>query len=158
MSFISISFYLSLLLLFFINYLVKSKYRIYILLIYSLIFYGINNLNFLPFILCFTVIIYIGGLCLQKWNHKTNYVILFIITLIPLFIYKYLDFEINIINRIFTTYDFNISLLNLTLPLGISFFTFQAITYIGDIYHQHIIAEKNILKVCLYLKLCDKGL
>ena len=151
MNFISISFYLSLLLLFFINYLVKSKYRIYILLIYSLFFYGINNINFLPFILCFAVIIYLGGLCLQKWNHKTNYVILFIITLIPLFIYKYLDFGISIINRIFITYDANISLLNLTLPLGISFFTFQAINYIGDIYHQRLIAEKNILKVYLYL-------
>ncbi|WP_440977696.1 MBOAT family O-acyltransferase [Sedimentibacter sp. LTW-03] len=70
------------------------------------------------------------------------------ITLIGLF--KYADFTIKNINTLFST---DIPLLKLALPIGISFYTFQAISYIIDVYRREVKAQKNIINLSLYISL-----
>lgn len=65
-----------------------------------------------------------------------------------LFIFKYLTFTLKNINLIFNT---DINTLNITLPIGISFFTFQAMSYVIDVYRKHGEAQKNIINVALYI-------
>lgn len=65
-----------------------------------------------------------------------------------LFIFKYLTFTGNIINSIFNV---NLSIPNIALPIGISFFTFQAMSYVIDVYRQKGEVQTNILYVGLYI-------
>jgi alginate O-acetyltransferase complex protein AlgI len=67
-----------------------------------------------------------------------------------LFWYKYLDFAICIVNSAFNE---AIPLKNIALPIGISFFTFQGMTYIIDLYRGVVSVQKNPLKVALYISL-----
>jgi D-alanyl-lipoteichoic acid acyltransferase DltB (MBOAT superfamily) len=65
-----------------------------------------------------------------------------------LFIYKYLDFGIGIVNQLFRT---NIHTIGIALPIGISFFTFQALSYVIDVYRGNVDVQKNPLFVALYI-------
>ena len=65
-----------------------------------------------------------------------------------LFIYKYADFFIRSVNYVFKS---NFSLLGLPLPIGISFFTFQAMSYVIDVYRKDVKAQKKILNILLYI-------
>jgi len=67
-----------------------------------------------------------------------------------LFIFKYLDFLIAIINKIFSL---NLPLCQIALPIGISFYTFQIISYVIDVYRGNVVAANNILKLGLYISL-----
>lgn len=67
-----------------------------------------------------------------------------------LFYYKYYDFTIENINEIFNT---NYSIKNIVLPIGISFFTFQGMSYIIDIYRNDGKVNKNPFSVALYISL-----
>lgn len=65
-----------------------------------------------------------------------------------LFIFKYLTFFTNIINIIFSS---DIKVLKLLAPMGISFYTLSALSYLIDVYNEKVDAEKNIVKIMLYL-------
>ena len=69
-----------------------------------------------------------------------------IVNLGILFIYKYLDFFIT--NNLL---GFDFPLKEIVLPIGISFFTFQAISYVVDVYRQTVAVQKNIINVALYI-------
>ncbi len=71
-----------------------------------------------------------------------------IINLSILFVFKYLMFTLTNINNIFGS---NLSVPNITLPIGISFFTFQAISYVIDVYRKNGEVQKNPLNVALYI-------
>lgn len=71
-----------------------------------------------------------------------------IINLSILFLFKYLMFTLTNINNIFGS---NLSVPNITLPIGISFFTFQAISYVIDVYRKNGEVQKNPLNVALYI-------
>lgn len=151
MSFFDLNFYILFAVIFIINYLVKNNLRIYFLLAFSLFFYGANDRKFIPLIMILSIIIYASGILIEKQRDKRLYIIVFIITLFPLIFYKYMDFGISIVNRYLLPETFSLPFLDLIAPLGVSYFTFQAITYIGDVYHGHLSAEKNFGKVCLFL-------
>ena len=71
-----------------------------------------------------------------------------LINLAVLFVFKYLVFSVGVINDIFGT---GLPVPNIALPIGISFFTFQAISYVIDIYREKGEVQKNILNVGLYI-------
>ena len=80
-------------------------------------------------------------------------IILFLTVVINLGIigyYKYIDFFIKTFNRLFNT---AIPVLNIVMPIGISFFTFQGLSYVIDIYRGHGKIQKNPLNVALYISL-----
>ena len=70
-----------------------------------------------------------------------------------LFFYKYLDFASGVINRLLGAVgiDMQIPLLGLLQPIGISFFTFKALSYVIDVYKGKINSEKNIINYSLYV-------
>lgn len=70
------------------------------------------------------------------------------------FIYKYLDFTIENLNRAGMLFGFQpIPLRNIALPIGISFFTFQAMSYVFDVYYRRGRVQKNPLNTALYISL-----
>lgn len=73
-----------------------------------------------------------------------------IISLGALIVFKYSDFLIENINGIFKT---KLVLLNLALPIGISFYTFQVLSYIIDIYNGKVAAQRSLIKLATYVSL-----
>ena len=112
-----------------------------------------------------TLITYWGGQILQlrneseevKYNEKKRrkrLVWLFaLLGLLPLFIFKYYNFLNNSIGEGLVEIGLQVSLpgLNWAVPVGISFFTFQAVGYMLDVYHGRIKAEKNITDYVLFV-------
>ena len=127
------------LLLFFASNKIKFDNKI-ILIIASLCFYSWWNINYLPLIILSILINFFLGKKIQKsQNNKKLFLffsILFNIGL--LFSFKYVDFFIS--NYNFLT-NSEVNRLNLPFPLGISFYTFQIITYLVDCYYDKIISN-----------------
>lgn len=120
--------------LFFFFYF-KSINIFYIFISSSLIFYSQWNFLFLP-LLIFTVIInYFLSKLIIKIKNKFYLFLSILINIIILILFKYLDFFIENINYIFNT---SFVELNLSFPLGISFYTFQIITLLLDCYYKNV--------------------
>ena len=94
------------------------------------------------------LIAYFGALLIDKYKDKTILIILLIIHISLLFIFKYTDFILTNINNIFNA---NINLLKLALPIGISFYTFQIISYEVDVYKGKINASKSLINYMTYV-------
>lgn len=130
-------------------YLTPKKYRNITLLIFSLIFYFYGEK--IPVLIIACILNYVLGLLINnnKENNKKLYLILGItINLFMIAYYKYSNFFIGNVNNVF---NINIRYLSVILPLGISFFTFQNISYLIDIYRGEVKAQKNILKYATYI-------
>lgn len=133
-------------------YLSKDKFKNVILLISSLVFYTVGEHKAIVLMITSILINYLLALLIE-WKREKDYSRLFlicdiVINLGILFFYKYLDYSITIYNHI-TNQD--IAVLNTVMPIGISFFTFQAMSYVIDVYRNDVEAEKNILDVGLYV-------
>ena len=129
------------------------KYRNIILLIFSLIFYSWGEPKYIFLMLITVLIAYVFGLLIDKYRNdkkksKLFLVISIILILLNLFIFKYLDFSIGIINSVFKT---NIGLTKLVLPIGISFYTFQILSYVIDLYWGKVGVQKNYFRLLLYV-------
>jgi len=94
------------------------------------------------------------GLLIDKCNEfkvrKVVVGIAIVVNLILIGLFKYADFTIKNINLLFSM---ELPLLKLTLPIGISFYTFQAISYLVDVYRGKVKAQKNIINLALYISL-----
>lgn len=136
-------------------YLCQGKIRNYILLLASIFFYAWGGVNYVPILLISILINYTFGILIFKFNKKSNLsklllIIGVILNLSILFYYKYYDFTINNINNIFNS---NFQLKQIVMPIGISFFTFQGMSYIIDIYRGVATVNKNPFLVALYISL-----
>ncbi len=152
MLFSSITFiyyFLPIFLLFY--FLVPKKYRNFIILVFSLLFYFLGEPRYIILLLLSCFINYYLGKLIEKTKYKKLFLIIAIIYNIgQLLIFKYTDFFIENINAIFKT---NISYLYIVLPIGISFFTFQALSYIIDVYNNKVKASDNLLSFMMYISL-----
>ncbi|MGN1157373.1 MAG: MBOAT family O-acyltransferase [Agathobacter sp.] len=97
---------------------------------------------------------YIGAMLISKieggvWR-KICLVITICVNLGVLFYFKYFNFVVDSFNRIF---DSSINIVEVVLPIGISFFTFQGLSYVIDVYRKKVPVQKNPLKVALYIVL-----
>ena len=130
----------------------KSSYRNYILLIASLGFYAYGEPKFVSIMVLLIIANYIFAIIIDNNKNivlKNMWMFLSIfINLGILFLYKYWDFTIKNINTICHT---DIPIQNMTLPIGISFFTFQALSYIIDVYRGSTKAQKNPFFLALYI-------
>lgn len=119
---------------FFMHKVKKHKLAKVYLCIMSLIFYGYYNIAYVGIIVSSIIINFSGSKLLRKGFKKGTTIIFIILLLLNvgiLIYYKYFDFIILNINTLFKT-SFNF--INILLPLGISFFTFQQLSYIIDSY------------------------
>lgn len=151
MLFTSISFLYYFLPVVLILYLiVPNKFKNVVLLLASIVFYFFGEGLYLLLILLEIVVAYIGAILIEK-SHSKNTLIIFISFHLGLLgLFKYSNFFIENINSIFRS---NFNLLSLTLPLGISFYTFQIISYLVDVYRKECRTQKNIFKFILYVSL-----
>lgn len=151
MLFTSISFlYYFLPTIIILYFITPKKYRNYILLIFSIIFYMYGEPKYVILMLVEILVAYFGALLIDKYKSKEIFLITIIIHIGLLCVFKYTDLFIGTINSIFKT---NISFLNIALPIGISFYTFQILSYVIDVYREKVKVQKNILKLATYVSL-----
>ncbi len=145
------------LLLFFI---VPKKLRCPVLLLASYYFYMSWNPIYALLIGFSTVSTYIAGLVMKhaiehdrKKAKIAALTVTIVINLSILFLYKYFDFAIDNLNLLLSAIHVEIikNPFDLLLPVGISFYTFQALGYIIDVYRGDTVAEKSLLKYALFV-------
>ncbi|WP_234122351.1 MBOAT family O-acyltransferase [Clostridium hydrogenum] len=124
-----------------------------VLLVLSLIFYTFGEPHYILILLCSILFNYLLGMLIEKFRkkHKISKCLLIIgcvCNLGLLFVFKYLSFFIRNINE---AQNLKISVPNIILPIGISFFTLKALSYIIDIYKGKYKADKNPLYIGLYI-------
>ena len=120
------------------------------LLLISLFFYAWGEPIYVLLMLFSLIVNYICGILIAKKNRLKLSVLIvgIVINLSSLFVFKYLDFTITTINAIAKT---NLPILSLSLPIGISFYTFQGISYLIDVYRGEGHAQKSFMNVALYI-------
>lgn len=138
-----------------LTYIFPKRFRNLILLIGSLIFYGFGEPIYVSLMILSILIDYTNGRFIEKYRTHKNLTKLFLVisviaNLSLLGFFKYGDFLINNINGLLST---QIPLLNVGLPIGISFFTFQTMSYSIDVYRGDIKAEKNIITFGAYVSM-----
>lgn len=140
-----------------VYFCVPHKVRNLVLLLFSLFFYGWGEPVYI-FLMIFTILIdYLGGWFVGKWRDekpraaKAALVASILINLGMLGFFKYYDFFVSNLARIpcFSS----LQPLGLTLPIGISFYTFQSLSYVIDVYRRETDAQKNILAFGTYVTL-----
>lgn len=153
MSFNSIAFFVFILILFpVLRSTTNYKFRKMELLLASYIFYGWWDWRFCGLLFLVTYIAYICGTKVYKHPHKKIYLKIGVIfPLITLGVFKYLNFFIDSFQSLFGIE--NVGGLTLILPVGISFYTFQAISFVVDVYRKNIedIEKYSFLDICLYI-------
>ena len=135
-------------------FLSPSKLKNLTLLIFSLIFYTFGEPKYIFIMIFSTIIDYIHALIIDKYRNtlkaKIALISSIIVNLSLLGFFKYSNFFISIINSIFSA---NLDSLNLTLPIGISFYTFQTMSYTIDVYKNEAKPQKNILNLATFITL-----
>ena len=159
MAFNSFNFWLVFPLIFGLYWLIPAKYnqaRKVFLVLVSYLLYMNWKPAFAIVLLGVTLITYLGGLRLdnQKSNGKKSLAWLFtLVAVLPLLIFKYYNFLNDSLTQGLTAVGLKFALpgLNWAIPVGISFFTFQAVGYMLDVYHGKAQAEKNIVDYILFV-------
>lgn len=151
MLFTSISFLYYFLPIVLITYFVMpKKLKNACLCVASLIFYFYGEPKYIVLMLAEILVAYIVALLINKHKTKATLVIGIAIHVGLLCVFKYTDFFLANINSLFNT---NIPLLRLAIPIGISFYTFQIISYEIDVYRGSVKVQKNLLKLATYVTL-----
>ena len=137
-------------------FLIQVRYRIPLLLIASYVFYGWWNVNYLFIIIFSTSIDYFLGIRLHVSKNKKIkklYLYLSLITNLGiLFFFKYLTFFSTILSSILGSFntEYDIPTHNFLLPIGISFYTFQTLSYTIDIYKRKL-SQRQIFLNLLFM-------
>lgn len=131
-------------------YIIPEKHvKNAILILVSLLFYAFGE-PFVVFLMIISIMInYILGLLMQKNQLQKMILIISVIWNLGLLgIYKYAGFFVEILNSIPFV---NFTVPQIALPIGISFFTFQAMSYVIDLYRKEIPVQKNFFQLLLYI-------
>ena len=134
-------------------FIVPRKYRNFILLIVSLIFYAWGEPVYIVLMLFSTVIDFINGLLVEKYADqpkKAKKVVIFavIVNLSLLTFFKYSGFIVSNVNALMGT---TFTVPDIALPIGISFYTFQTMSYTIDVFRKDAPAQKNIINLGAYV-------
>ncbi len=135
-------------------FLVPGKLKNSVLLLFSLVFYGWGEPKLL-FLMIFTICMFYGcGLMIgrsEKQKRKKFWLIVSVVISLGLLgIFKYADFFIGSIN---SATGLSIPFLRLALPVGISFYTFQSLSYTIDVYRGNVPAQKSLIAFGAYVSL-----
>ncbi len=138
-----------------IYYVTPRKFKNFVLFVESLIFYSWGEIRYFPIMIFSVVLDYVASNGMEKFSDRKAIKRAFLLLSIfgnmgMLLFFKYTNFFITNINSVFST---NIDLLNITLPLGISFYTFQTMSYSIDVYWGKVKAEKNIVDFSAFVVL-----
>lgn len=139
----------------FFYFISRVEIKNIILLIFSLIFYAWGEPKYILLMILTVLISYVFGILINKFDNlkkyklkKVTFILSIIIILSSLFYFKYTNFFIDNINRIFNS---SIGAKDIILPIGISFYTFQILSYLIDLYRNKIKVQKNFFNLALYI-------
>ncbi|MBQ7576796.1 MAG: MBOAT family protein, partial [Synergistaceae bacterium] len=133
-----------------------EKFRVYIILVSSYYFYMSWNAKYVVLILFTTIVSYFAAIMLEKFRlaRKLILVITLLSCLGVLFVFKYFNFIsetlVNFLNM-FASIKLHPVTLKLLLPVGISFYTFQTLSYVIDVYKGQEKAEKNFAAYAAFI-------
>ena len=154
--------------------LVRKELKDYVLLLASIFFYAWGEPRYVAVMLLTIIINYVGALWVANLNRKKKVFgftlllgehtkvglscsaakLALLLTILGdlsfLFYFKYFNFFVENINALF---DGHIDFIKVIMPIGISFYTFQAISYVVDVYREEVEPQKNIYKLALYISL-----
>ncbi|MDD4689777.1 MAG: MBOAT family protein [Eubacteriales bacterium] len=130
------------LILYYTVFLKLPKVRNVLLLLFSLLFYAWGEPKFVLVMICSIVANYIFALIIARNQSKIWLVVMLIYNFALLFVFKYLTYTMTLLG---------LDIINITLPIGISFFTFQAVSYVIDVYRKDTPVQKNLMDLGLYI-------
>lgn len=135
-------------------YILRGKVRNYWLLAVSLFFYAWNKPSFIVILLASIFINYIGALLVDRTQKPSMVKLWMVLTvalnLLMLYYFKYFNFTMETL-EVLLRRDINFT--QVILPIGISFFTFQGLSYVVDVYRKEVPAQKNPFKLGMYISL-----
>ena len=133
-------------------FLIPPKGKNTVLLLFSLIFYGWGEPKLVLMMLLAVALGYFFGLGLEKTRGSNLGKLLLGLSVMSslsfLVYYKYTDFFLENINSLF---GLHLPLLGLALPIGISFYTFQIMSYTVDVYRGQVPAQRNVVDLACYV-------
>lgn len=139
----------------FLYYILPTlTYKNCVLFIASLLFYAWGEPKYVFLMLASILFNYIIGIYIGKNGAYKKFLLAFsiIVNLGILFIFKYLGFSCHIIDLFLKSLHIRqLTTINLIMPIGISFYTFQEISYLVDVYRKPDLAQKNLLNLGLYI-------
>ena len=165
MLFNSIDFLIFLPIVLVIYYIIPMKYKHIWLLISSYYFYMCWNAKYVLLIFVSTVITYLSGILIDKvektWPDvndigkykKLILALSFVSNLGILFYFKYINFTLDIVTRVLSKVNIsmNVPVFDVILPVGISFYTFQALSYSVDVYRGEVAPEHDFFRYALFV-------
>ena len=133
-------------------FIIPKKVRNFVLLVASLLFYFYGEPKYIIVLLFSCIFNYLASKLLTKFPKQKNLLLVssLLIDFGLLVYFKYFNFLITNINNVF---KLNFDTLNIVLPIGISFFTFQATSYLIDVYKGKVKPANNLLDFATYLSL-----
>ncbi len=142
----------------FVFFTLPPKFKKYWLLAASYFFYMCWNAKYALLLLTSTIVTYLSGIFIDKFKEDTSkkkavVAMSFIINLGILFFFKYFNFAMDGIKNIFASIGIilNTPAIDVILPVGISFYTFQALSYTMDVYRGDVYAERDFITYALYV-------
>lgn len=137
-----------------VYFLAKKEIRNYILLIASIIFYAWGEPRYLAIMILTILVNYVGAIALEQYKNQRQRLALVTLTLLIdlsfLFYFKYFNFVVDNINLAFHSH---LDFVDVIMPIGISFYTFQAMSYLIDVYRKEVPAQRDVYKLALYIVL-----
>ena len=135
-----------------IYYIVPHKFKNIVLLVASLLFYFYGEPKYVITMVISIIITYIFGILINKYRkYDKIFLILSIFINVGILVYfKYTNFIIQNINLWLSK---KIDFIYVALPIGISFYTFQLISYIVDVYRKDVDVQKNFFNLAMYISL-----
>lgn len=152
MSFVSLSFLIFFVFFLFIYYALPGKWRYVALFAGNYIFYGWTHPSFLATLALITVWTYCGGRVLGRKNTRMWYAFFFSGCIVMLGMYKYTSFVLQNLNAIGAHLGRNmLRVPEYLVPVGLSFYIFQACTYLGDVHHEKVPVEHNLVRYAAFV-------
>ncbi len=138
-------------------YCIPKKYQDYVLLLGSFVFYSVGAVHHPEHCILLIVSIlidYTAGLLMERSHTKSKIVLTAAVGfhLLSFIFFKYTPFVTGEAGKFFSA---DVAL-DLVMPIGISFYTFQGISYLADIYRKKIHAEKSLLKFAVYIAMFEQ--
>ena len=148
-----------------IYYIIPDRVKYLWLLAASYYFYMCWNAQYALLILFSTAVTWISGLLIErvKQGHSTESIRIrrkkmivatsIVLNLSVLFLFKYLEFALSLLGTMLSLIHIELTIpdFDLLLPVGISFYTFQALSYTIDVYREEVPAEKNFFRYALFV-------
>jgi alginate O-acetyltransferase complex protein AlgI len=138
-------------------FIVPKKFKNTVLMLSSLVFYGWGEPKYVVLMIASIVIGYFSGILIEAFSQKKLSKVFLGISVIVnlgfLAYFKYADFFIENFNAVT---GLSIPLLRIALPIGISFYTFQILSYTIDVYRKDVPAQKNIINLSKHIQKSQK--